>query len=79
MRDKLIASVKRDIILDSTVRYGVARNVPAKDEQGRDCAIALVVAERDNGSFEVIGINEERIRFHGEDIIKDEVLRRVYA
>ena len=79
-RDRLIALAgPRNIILNSAVRYGLARNVPATDERGRDCLICLAVAERDNGSFEVIGISEERIRFHGEGIIQDEILRRVHA
>lgn len=81
--DRIIQSVKRDIILDGSARYGVSRNVPATDEQGRDCLIALVVIERDNGqagcSFEVVGINEARIRFQGEQVIQEEVLRRMHA
>ncbi len=79
MRDQLIKHVRRDLVLDSAVRYGLARNVPGVDEHGRDVALCLAVVERDNGAFEVVGINEERIRFHGEQIIKEEILRRVYA
>jgi len=79
MKDKLIKHIRRDIILNSGVRYGVSRNVPAEDEQGRPVKIALVLIERDNGAFETLGINEERIRFQGEGIIQEEVLRKVYA
>jgi hypothetical protein len=79
-REKMIALAgPRNIILNSSARYGLARNVPASDEQGRDVRICLAVVERDNGSFEVIGINEERIRFHGPAIIEEEILRRVHA
>jgi hypothetical protein len=79
-RDRMIAMAgPRDIILDSSVRYGLARNVPATNEHGKDVRVCLAVAERDNGSFEVIGIDEERIRFYGEGIIADEIMRRIYA
>jgi hypothetical protein len=79
-RDRMIALAgPRDIILNSSVRYGLARNVSASDEQGRDVRICLVVCERDNGAFEVIGISEERIRFHGEGVITEEILRRIHA
>lgn len=79
MRDRLIASVKRDLVLDAHVRYGLARNVPARDDTGRSVKLCLAVIERDNGPFEVAAINEERIRFHGEQIIAEEVLKRAYA
>jgi hypothetical protein len=79
MKDKLIRTVPRDIILNSSVRYGVSRNVPAEDEHGKPVKLALVLIERDNGAFETLGINEERIRFHGEGIIEEEVLRKVHA
>lgn len=79
-RDRIIALAgPRDIILNSTARYGLARNVPATDEHGRDVFLCLAVIERDNGSFEVVGINEERIRFQGVGIIEEEILRKVYA
>lgn len=79
-RERMIALAgPRDIVLNSSARYGLARNVPASDEQGCDVRICLAVAERDNGSFEVIGINEDRIRDQGEGIIIDEILRRVHA
>lgn len=79
-RDKMISMAgPRDIVLNASVRYGLARNVPATDEHGRDVRICLAVAERENGSVEVIGINEERIRFHGEGIIPEEILKRVHA
>lgn len=79
MNQHIINAVPRNLILNGNVRYGVSRNVPATDASGRDCRIALVVAERDNGSFEVIGISEDRIRFQGENVITDEILRRVHA
>jgi hypothetical protein len=79
MKDRLIATVPRNIILNSSVRYGVSRNVPAEDGHGKPVKICLVIIERDNGSFETVGINEERIRFQGEGIIEEEVLRKVYA
>lgn len=79
MHDKLIRHVRRDIILDTHFRYGLARNVPATDEKGRDVSLCLAVVERDNGSFEVVAINEEKIRFHGPQIIEDEILTRMYA
>lgn len=79
MRERLIKTVRRDLILDTHVRYGLARNVPATDEQGRDCLICLAIIERDNGMFETVGINEERIRFQGEGVIKEEVMRKVYV
>lgn len=79
-RDRMIALAgPRDIILNSSVRYGLARNVPASDEHGRDVRICLAVAERDNGAFEVVGINEDRIRDQGEGIIVEEILRRIHA
>lgn len=74
-----MAGPRRNLIANSSARYGLARNVPANDEQGRDVRICLVVVERDNGAFEILGINEERIRFHGDHIIEEEILRRVNA
>lgn len=79
MHDRLIKSVRRDIVLTGNVRYGLARNVPATDEQGRDVRICLAVIERDNGAFDTVGISEERIRFKGEGIIQEEILRKVYT
>lgn len=79
-RDKIIKLAgPRNIVLNSSARYGLARNVPATDEQGRDVQICLAVVERENGAFEVIGISEDRIRFQGEGIIADEILRRIHA
>lgn len=77
MNSRLIATVRRDIILNGSIRYGVARNVPAEDEAGKPCRIALVVIERESGALETVCINEARIRFHGEGIIADEVRRLV--
>lgn len=79
MRDKLIQHVRRDIVLNSAVRYGLARNMPATDEQGRDVLLCMAVIERDNGSFELHAIPEEKIRFHGPQIIEEEILQRMYA
>lgn len=70
-------NIARDIILNGTVRYGVARNVPAEDKDGRPIAIALVVIERDNGSFQTLAIPESKIRFAGEGIIQQEVEQAV--
>jgi hypothetical protein len=79
MKDKLIAKVRRDLILNSSVRYGLARNVPATDEHGKPVLLCLAILERDNGEFEVHAIREDLIRFAGEGIIKDEILRRFYG
>ena len=79
MNKAIIDATPRDIILTGNVRYGVSRNVPATDSRGRRVLLAMAVIERDNGAFDVLGINEEKIRFHGEGIIEQEVLRRVYA
>lgn len=79
MRDQLIKHVRRDLVLDSAVRYGLARNVPGTDGHGKPVSLCLAVVERDNGAFEIVGINEERIKFQGEGIIKEEILRKVYA
>jgi hypothetical protein len=79
MNNRLIASVKRDIILAGDIRYGVARNVPANDEHGKPVLLAMAVIERDNGAFEIVAIREDKIRFEGEGVIEQEVLRRVYA
>lgn len=79
-RDRMIGLAgPRNLILSSSARYGLARNVPANDEQGRDVLICLAVVERDNGAFEIIGINEERIRFQGDHVIEEEILRRINA
>jgi hypothetical protein len=79
MSDFLINSTPRDIILSSTIRYGVSRNVDARDKAHRPVKLAMVVMERDNGSFEVFGIREDRIRFYGEGVIQAEVLRKAYG
>lgn len=83
MTDSLINTIPRDIVLTGGIRYGLARNVPGTDERGRDVKLCLAVVERDNGragvSFEVLGISEDRIRFQGEGIIQDEILRKVYG
>lgn len=79
MNEDLIKSVRRDIVLTGNVRYGLARNVPATDEHGNDVRICLAVIERDNGMFDTVGISEDRIRFQGESIIQDEIMRKVYA
>lgn len=80
-RDRMIqmAGPRRNLIANSSARYGLARNVPANDEQGRDVRICLVVIERDNGAFEIMGINEDRIRFHGDHVIEEEILGRINA
>jgi hypothetical protein len=79
-RERMIALAgPRNNIIDASARYGLSRNIPATDEQGRDVRLCLVVIERDNGAFELIGINEDRIRFQGESTITEEILRRVYA
>jgi hypothetical protein len=79
MNSRFIRSIKRETLLTGDVRYGLARNVPATDAKGKDCLIALVVIERDNGAFQTVGISEERIRFHGEGVIRQEIERAVFG
>ena len=61
----------------ANVRYGVTRNVEARDEKGRPVRIALAVVEHENGYVEKVAINEDLIRFAGEGIIEDEIRRKL--
>lgn len=61
------------IVLNGVTRYGISRNVPARDAQGFPAKIALVVLERDNGSIATLAISEDLIKFAGEGIIEDEI------
>lgn len=64
-----------NIVLNSKVRYGVSRKVPAEDANGRPCFIALVLIEHENGFKETLAIPEALITYAGEGIIADEVRR----
>lgn len=55
------------------VSYSVQRNVDAETAEGRSCKIALVLIKHENGAEQTLAINEEQIRFEGEDIIEREV------
>lgn len=57
----------------SLLSYGISRNVPATDPDGRDCRIALVTIKHENGREQTLAIDEEKIRFCGEGIIDLEV------
>jgi hypothetical protein len=66
---------KQMLTLNGSVRYGVTRNVPATDAQGRAVLIAMAVVERENGAFQTLAIPEAQITFAGEGIIEDAVRR----
>ena len=56
------------------VSYGITRNVKAQDAHGRAVKIAMVVIKHENGTEQTLAINEDFIRFAGEDVIEKEVL-----
>jgi hypothetical protein len=64
-------------LLNGSVRYGVSRHVAATDAAGNPCQIAVVVIERENGSFETLAVSEDKIKFAGEGVIEAEVRERV--
>lgn len=59
------------------VTYTVMRNLPAEDEQGRACKIAVALVQHENGTLQRVAINEEMIRFLGEGIIEGEIRQAV--
>lgn len=57
------------------IEYRVMRNVPAVDEKGEDCKIAVALVMHESGVCQRVAIPEALIRFAGEGIIDDEVKR----
>jgi hypothetical protein len=57
----------------SMIEYRVMRNVPAVDEKGQDCHIAVALIMHENGVCQRVAIDEALIKFAGEGIIADEV------
>ena len=55
------------------VRYAVQRGIEAVDDKGRACRIAMAVIHHENGLIQRLAIDEEKIRFCGEEIIELEV------
>lgn len=56
------------------INYGVSRNMKAEDEEGNPIKIALVLIEHENGFKQRLAIQEEEIKFCGEDIILAKVV-----
>lgn len=61
----------------SLVTYTVMRNLPAEDEHGRACKIAVALVQHENGTLQRVAINEEMIRYAGEGVIEHEVRQAV--
>ena len=57
----------------SFATYAVMRNVPATNEQGADCLVAIALVTHENGTLQRVAIPEELIRYAGEEVIKHEV------
>ena len=55
------------------VEYNVQRFIDAVDDKGRACKIAMAVIRHENGLLQRLAIDEEKIRFCGEEIIELEV------
>lgn len=57
----------------SRIDYTVQRNVEAENAEGKPCLIALALIRHENGMEQTLAINEEQIRYEGEEIIEREV------
>jgi 2-C-methyl-D-erythritol 4-phosphate cytidylyltransferase len=55
------------------ISYSVMRRVPATKENGQDCLIAVALVIHENGTRQRVAIDEEFIRFAGENVIEHEV------
>ncbi len=61
------------IATPKSVSYGIRRNVPAENEAGAPCRIALVVIRHENGARQTLAINEALISMMGERVIEEEI------
>lgn len=57
----------------SMIEYRVMRNLPAVNDKGEDCRIAVALVMHENGLCQRVAIDEWLINFAGEGIIDDEV------
>lgn len=55
------------------LRYGLSRNVEARDAKGRKTLICMAVIEHENGFQQRLAIPEELIQYAGEGIIELEI------
>jgi hypothetical protein len=56
------------------IKYTVMRNLPATNDKGQSCKIAVALVQHENGTCQRVASDEEFIRYAGEGVIEAEVL-----